>query len=46
MDRKHYDKMKLAMQSAPYMTREIMAGRFDWEEQMEQIVARIKCWNA
>ena len=45
MDRKHYDKMELAIQSAPHMTREIMANRFDWEEQMEQLVARIKCWN-
>ena len=46
MDRKHYDKMKLAMQCSPHMTREVMADRFDWGEQMEQIVDRIKCWNA
>ena len=46
MDRKHYDKMDLAMRSAPHMTKDIMTGRFDWEDQMGKIVARIRCWNA
>ena len=45
MSRKHCDKMHLAMQSAPHMTKDIMAERFDWEDQMKAIVARIKSWN-
>ncbi len=45
MSRKHCDKMRLAMQSAPHMTKDIMAGRFDWEDQMKAIVARIESWN-
>ena len=45
MSRKHYDKMRLATQSAPHMTKDIMAGRFDWEDQMREIVARIQSWN-
>jgi len=45
MSRKHYDKMRLATQSAPHMTKDIMAGRFDWEDQMRGIVDRIKSWN-
>ena len=44
--RKHIDKMDLAMRSAPHMTKDMMTGRFDWKEQMEAIVARIRCWNA
>ena len=46
MSRKHYDKMRLATQSAPHMTKDIMAGRFDWEDQMKAIVCRITSWNA
>ena len=45
MSRKHYDKMRLATQSAPHMTKDIMAGRFDWEDQMRIIVDRITSWN-
>ncbi len=45
MSRKHYDKMRLATQSAPHMTKDIMAGRFDWEDQMKAIVDRITSWN-
>ena len=46
MDRKHYDKMKLAMQTASRMTKDVMTDRFDWKEQMGEIVARIRSWNA
>ena len=45
MNRKHCDKMRLATQSAPHMTKDIMAGRFDWEDQMRIIVDRITSWN-
>ena len=27
------------------MTKEVMEGRFEWEEQMKQIVERIDSWN-
>ena len=46
MDRRHCDKMELAVRSARHMTKDIMTGRYDWEDQMEIIVARIRCWNA
>ena len=46
LSRKHPDKMDLAMRSAPHMTKDMMTGRFDWEDQMGKIVARIRCWNA
>lgn len=46
MSRKHVEKMELAMQSAPHMTKDIMADRFDLEEQMGKIVDRITSWNA
>lgn len=45
MSRKHCDKMRLATQSARYMTKDIMADRFDWADQMREIVDRITSWN-
>ena len=46
MKRKNVDKMELALSSARYMTKDLMAGRFDWEDQIGKIVERIKSWNA
>ncbi len=46
LKRKHFDKMDLAMISTPHMTRDNMADRFDWEEQMKVIVERIVSWNS
>ena len=45
MGRKSIDKVALAISSTQYVTREVMKGRFEWKEQMEQIVERIKSWN-
>ena len=45
LSRKYFDKMDLATRSSPHMTKEIMAGRFDWEEQMGKVLERIKSWN-
>ena len=48
MQRKSIDKVDLAISSTQYMTkevREIMEKRFDWKEQMEEIVKRIDSWN-
>ena len=45
MKRKRMDKVDLAISSSQYMTREVMEERFDWKEQMKQIVERIKSWN-
>lgn len=42
---KSIDKMALAISSTQYMTKEVMEGRFEWEEQMKQIAERIKSWN-
>lgn len=46
LNRKHIDKMDLAMASTPYMTKENMADRFDWDNQMQTITDRIMAWNA
>ena len=53
MQRKRIDKVDLAISSTQYMTKEakklevkkLMQGRFDWKEQMKQIVERIDSWN-
>ena len=45
LNRRHLDKMELAMSSVPYMTRELMESRFDWNEQMAKIVERIEFCN-
>ena len=42
---KHIDKLDLAKQSILCMTKEGMVGRFDWEEQLNNIVKQIKSWN-
>ncbi|MDE0684545.1 MAG: AAA family ATPase [Candidatus Poribacteria bacterium] len=46
LNRRNVDKVDLAMASIPHMTNDIMANRFDWEEHMKKIVARIKFWNS
>lgn len=45
LSREQLGKMDLAMSSVPHMTRELMESRFDWNEQMAQIVERIESWN-
>jgi hypothetical protein len=45
MKRKGVDKMDLAVLCVQKMDKAIMSARFDWEEQMEQIVDRISSWN-
>ena len=45
LNRRNVDKVDLARLSVPHMTNDIMANRFDWEEQMKEIVARIESWN-
>ena len=45
MKRNDVDKMRLAIMSAPYMTKNAMATRFDWEHQMRIVVGRINSWN-
>lgn len=47
MEGKSIDKVALAISSTRYryMTKEIMEKRFDWKEQMKQIVERIDSWN-
>jgi putative ATP-dependent endonuclease of OLD family len=45
LKRKTYDKVELAVQSAPHMTKELMKPRFDLGRQMEQIIAAIQRWN-
>ena len=42
---KTVDKVPLAISSTQYMTKEVMAKRFDWKKQMRQIVERIDSWN-
>ena len=45
MQGKRIDKVDLAISSIPSMTIKLMQGRFDWKEQMKQIVDRIDSWN-
>ena len=45
MQRKSIDKVDLAISSTRYMTKEVMEGRFEWKEQMGEIVKRINSWN-
>ena len=45
LNRKHIDKIDLAMASTPHMTKENMAGRFEWDEQIRTITERISSWN-
>ena len=48
MEGKSIDKVDLAISSTQHMTkevREVMEKRFDWKEQMKQIVERIDSWN-
>ena len=45
LNRRNIDKVDLARSSVPHMTNDIMADRFDWKEQMKEIVARIESWN-
>ena len=44
---KSIDKVDLAISSTQtqYMTKEVMEKRFDWTEQMEQIIKHIDRWN-
>ena len=46
LNRRNIHKIDLARLSVPHMTNDIMANRFDWEEHMKKIVARIKSWNS
>ena len=46
LKRRSFDKMELALASAPYMTKERMVSRFDWEDEMKKIVDCIESWNA
>ncbi len=46
MKRKGIDKMDLAVLSVPHMTKDMMAARFDWLRQIEQIAQRIISWNS
>lgn len=45
MNRKGVDKMDLAVLTVPRMNLEMMRSRFDWHQQMSNIVERIRAWN-
>lgn len=45
LNRRHIDKMELAISCVPHMTKDLMEARFDWGEQMTTIVERIESWN-
>lgn len=45
INRNSLDKVELAALCAPFMTREVMATRFDWSLQMELLSERIQEWN-
>ena len=41
----HLDKMELAMSVVPHLTSGMMEPRFDWPDQMAELVERIGSWN-
>ena len=45
LNKKHIDKMNLAVVSTPHMTKENMADRFEWEDQIRTITGTISSWN-
>ena len=45
LKKRNVDKVDLALSCVPHMKNDIMADRFDWEEQIKEIVARIESWN-
>ena len=45
INRRNVDKMELTLSSVPHMTKDTMAGRFDWEAGMKMIVDCITSWN-
>lgn len=45
LKRKGIDKMELAALTVETMSKADMLGRFDWEKEMEKIVACIDSWN-
>lgn len=46
MQRRGIDKVELAIQTTPNMTKENLVGRFDLAEQLNAIVSTIQKWNA
>lgn len=46
LKRKTLDKMDLAVLCAPKMDKAIMVGRFEWEQQIANVVERIRSWNS
>jgi len=42
---KSIDKMELALETAPKMTKEMMRARFDLEKQITAIIEKIEQWN-
>ncbi|MGC3959009.1 MAG: AAA family ATPase [Verrucomicrobiota bacterium] len=46
LKRKTYEKMELAIQTTPLMTKELMAARFDLEKEVNAIIDKIAAWNS
>jgi len=45
LKRKGVDKMNLAVQAVPHMTKEIMEKRFDLADQIGLIIEKIRTWK-
>jgi hypothetical protein len=45
LKRKSLEKVELAIQATPLMTKELMSGRFDLAQQLTKIVDTIRSWN-
>jgi hypothetical protein len=46
LKRKTMDKVELALKACPYMTKELMATRFDLADKMVKLIASIARWNS
>jgi len=45
LNRKSLDKMELAVSSTAHTTLDLMNDRFDWSQQLEVIVEKVRSWN-
>ena len=46
LKRKSVDKMDLAVQAVPFMTKDVMKNRFDLADQIGTIIEKIRSWNS
>jgi putative ATP-dependent endonuclease of the OLD family len=46
LGKKTLDKVELAALCAPLLSTQLLLSRFDWQDQMNALVAKVRIWNA